>query len=283
MDINSFLSVAYNQLRSALSSSTIGLGISQGDGSVTVPISPNNPLPIVGGGGPATQTALIGTDIGSYTFSASTKTVTISGAKIFKQEEILRITNTTDHIVLYDCADSAKTGTIVGNVMTLDYDTTSMDDTDSLQIIVIYNNSEDYSLSLKKVGVDNGDPYHETDVNVTIDTSNLLADTYYYPATTGQPLDSYKELVIQLKGTGNTTFTIEGHCDDSVTNDWVDITKSAYDMITGTNMNASFTDGGSGTKQALLTWSLLKIKAFRIKVVCATATNTVKVSYKMAY
>lgn len=70
----------------------------------------------------------------SYTFDASLKT--IDSADFTSLEKIQLVTNVTDGIIIYNFADSAKNGTLSGTTLTLDYDTTSMDDTDKLQIFV---------------------------------------------------------------------------------------------------------------------------------------------------
>lgn len=70
----------------------------------------------------------------SYTFDASAKT--IDSADFTSLEKILLITNVTDGIIIYNFADAAKGGTLAGTVLTLDHDTTSMDDADKLQIFV---------------------------------------------------------------------------------------------------------------------------------------------------
>lgn len=70
-----------------------------------------------------------------YTFDASAKTITFDSYAGIEQENILLITNVTDGVFIYSFADPAKGGTVATNVLTLEYDTTSMDDTDVLQII----------------------------------------------------------------------------------------------------------------------------------------------------
>jgi hypothetical protein len=78
---------------------------------------------------------MIGVDYGVYSFDALAKQVTItlnSGTPVL--EGVLLITNTTDNIIIYNFANPALGGTLSGNVLTLDYDTTAMSDTDSLQI-----------------------------------------------------------------------------------------------------------------------------------------------------
>ena len=78
---------------------------------------------------------LIGTEIGSYLFDASAKTVEIQGLP-FNLSQVLLITNVTDQIVIYNPLSTSLGATLQGSILTLDYDTSSMDDTDVLQILI---------------------------------------------------------------------------------------------------------------------------------------------------
>lgn len=69
-----------------------------------------------------------------YTFDASAKTIVSSDFN--RLRDIAIITNVTDGIVIYDALDSTLKGTLSGKTLTLDYDTTTMADTDELQIIM---------------------------------------------------------------------------------------------------------------------------------------------------
>ena len=81
--------------------------------------------------------ALIGHDIGQYTFNAVAKTITFVGLPTFGLEQILLITNTTSNIIIYNFADPTPNGgTLAGNILTLDYNTASMSNTDPLQIYI---------------------------------------------------------------------------------------------------------------------------------------------------
>ena len=76
----------------------------------------------------------------NYTFDASAQTIVIDGN--FKLRTIQLITNVTDGIIIYNFADSTKGGTVSYNstndqtTITLEYNTTSMSDSDELQIFV---------------------------------------------------------------------------------------------------------------------------------------------------
>lgn len=72
--------------------------------------------------------------IANYTFDASAQQITFTDYNPIVLERILLVTNTTDNIIIYNFADSTKGGAVATNVLTLAYDTTSMDDTDDLQI-----------------------------------------------------------------------------------------------------------------------------------------------------
>jgi hypothetical protein len=91
---------------------------------------------------------LLGQDTtGTYTFNPTAKTVTFSGlSQQITLANILLITNVTANTIIYNFA-SSTTGAIsfVNNVLTLDYDTTSMSATDVLQI---YIDVESYEESL---------------------------------------------------------------------------------------------------------------------------------------
>jgi hypothetical protein len=91
---------------------------------------------------------LLGTDtVGSYTFNPGAKTVTFSNLQQdLTLANILLITNTTANTIIYNFADPT-TGAISfnNNILTLDYDTSSMNSSDILQI---YVDVESYEESL---------------------------------------------------------------------------------------------------------------------------------------
>ena len=74
--------------------------------------------------------------IENYTFNSATKQVIIIDNENITQEKLLLITNMTAGIIIYNFADSDTRGLIAGNIITLNYDTISMSDTDKLQIWV---------------------------------------------------------------------------------------------------------------------------------------------------
>lgn len=71
-----------------------------------------------------------------YTFSAASKQVTFNTASTISLSQLLIITNVTTNQIIYNFADPNAGGTVTNNVLTLDYDTTSMSDTDTLQVFL---------------------------------------------------------------------------------------------------------------------------------------------------
>lgn len=78
--------------------------------------------------------ALVGTDIGSYSFDASAKTITFIGCGNVKLEDIDCIVDVTLGVEIYNHEE--KTGTINNNVLSLTYITNGMQDTDKLRIFI---------------------------------------------------------------------------------------------------------------------------------------------------
>lgn len=72
--------------------------------------------------------------VSNYTFNKTTKTVTFTDYTAIRLDGILLITNVTDGIIIYNFASPTLGGTVSGNSVALAYDTSTMDDTDKLQI-----------------------------------------------------------------------------------------------------------------------------------------------------
>jgi len=72
--------------------------------------------------------------IRNYTFNKATKQVTFTDYANIRLDEILLITNVTSNVIIYNFADNTKGGTVSSNVLTLTYDTTSMNNSDKLLI-----------------------------------------------------------------------------------------------------------------------------------------------------
>lgn len=98
--------------------------------------------------------ALIGSDLGGYTFNKTAKTVTLTGLSYnLTLNQILLITNVTSNVIIYNFTDVAKGATqIVNNVITLTYNTSSMSNTDILQIFVdVYTDEESFAGLLRRM------------------------------------------------------------------------------------------------------------------------------------
>lgn len=82
---------------------------------------------------------------GSYSFDKTAKTVTFSGLRDdVTLANILLITNVTANTIIYNFADSTKgAASFNNNVLTLDYDTSSMANTDVLQIFLDLPSNEE--------------------------------------------------------------------------------------------------------------------------------------------
>jgi len=90
-----------------------------------------------------------------YTFNPAAKTVTLNSYTTIDIERLLLITNVTDNIVIYNFADATKGGTVQSNIVTLIYNTVTMDAGDSLQI---YYNDIDESDPTRKYKIADIDP-----------------------------------------------------------------------------------------------------------------------------
>ena len=89
-----------------------------------------------------------------YTFNPTTKQITFNTSDTITLEKILLITNVTDNIIIYNFADPLKGATISNNILTLNYDTTSMSNSDSLQVFLDINGapaSDDSILLLRRI------------------------------------------------------------------------------------------------------------------------------------
>jgi len=71
-----------------------------------------------------------------YTFNAATQQIIFNTTETITLERLLIITNVTDNLIIYNFADPNLGGTITNNVLTLNYNTTSMSNTDRLQIFI---------------------------------------------------------------------------------------------------------------------------------------------------
>lgn len=107
--------------------------------------------------------------INNYTFNKTNKTVTFTDYTTIRLDGLLLITNVTRNIIIYNFANPLLGGTVANNVVTLVYDTTSMVNTDSLQIYyddAYINPATDESILLLRRIV------KELESNATVDRNN---------------------------------------------------------------------------------------------------------------
>ena len=86
----------------------------------------------------------------NYTFNPVAKTVTFTDYASLDLSDVILITNVTDGTIIFNFASPNLVGSVVANVLTLNYDTTSMSSTDKLAIYLddAYTPSSDEALVL---------------------------------------------------------------------------------------------------------------------------------------
>ncbi len=72
--------------------------------------------------------------ISNYSFNKTAKTITFTDYVSITLENVLLVTNVTDGITIYLFNEPTLGGTVATNVLTLEYDTSAMDNADDLQI-----------------------------------------------------------------------------------------------------------------------------------------------------
>ena len=114
---------------------------------------------------------------------------------------------------------------------------------------------------------------HYFDNTELVNTDNIAAATYYYPSSSGQTMDHYKDLSLEFVVSGGVTLTVEGMTDDDdVSGDWIDITKAGYNLKDNSVGNASFVD-----VSGLLDFDNVNVRKYRVKVVTSDGSNHVQV------
>lgn len=120
---------------------------------------------------------MVGYDLWTYSFDALAQTITFDWLWTVSIQQVRLITNVTDGIIIYNFASPTKKGTIASNVLTLDYDTTSMSDTDELQIDLVYNNDQDYNLWTLKNSPQSYAPIDSNDSQELVGTATALGSS----------------------------------------------------------------------------------------------------------
>jgi len=91
----------------------------------------------------------------NYIFSAASRQITFSSYSSLNLNQLLLVTNVSKNTIIYNFADPTVGGNISTNVLTLSANTTSMSDSDSLQIFIddLINPSTDATLSAVNVSI----------------------------------------------------------------------------------------------------------------------------------
>lgn len=149
------------------------------------------------------MTIQIAKDIGAYTFDKTAKTITITGITINSLSDFRVVANATDSTLIYNFADPTQSATWVSatGVLTLEYDTTSMDNADELIIIVDAGEPQiDFGLGLVKTSDETPIWARRTDVEAIISAAQTLTTSF---ANIGTEIDcaGYTTLMIWLKCT----------------------------------------------------------------------------------
>lgn len=135
--------------------------------------------------------------IDNYSFNKTAKTVTFTDYTTIRLDSILLITNATDGLILFNFADSSKGGTVLNNVLTLAFDTSSMDDTDKL--LIYYDDTSD------EVALLSG----QTDIIEEISNKDImiaLKSLIFQIANPGYLDKSANQLRVQTTGSSTVTF-----------------------------------------------------------------------------
>lgn len=147
----------------------------------------------------------------SYTFDASAKTVLHADFSDITLAGIQLIVNVTDQIIIYNFADTAKGGTLSTDTLTLEYDTTSMDDADELMVLV---DDAVTTQTVSAVNLDIRDLAQASDnVRVYANTAKDGSGTGFVPLVDA---DGHLQIDV-LSGGGSGTQYTEGDTDSSIT------------------------------------------------------------------
>lgn len=135
---------------------------------------------------------IIGLDLGAYTFDPQVKKIGFTGVGSLTLDQILLITNSVTGNIIYNFADPTAGGTLNNNVLTLEYDTTSMSATDPLSIIINYGDGLEEENEIKSTAIQGADgipfPQGENGVMQVEDLSidNIFGTTPLYSKDTGR-------------------------------------------------------------------------------------------------
>ena len=188
------------------------------------------------------------TKIDNYGFNSISKTITFLDYTNIRLDGVLGIINVTDSIEIFNFLDPSKGGTTLNNILTLDYDTSLMNDLDRL--LIYYDDSQKVSTdtnSQLQQAIEDADTFKDFATNLkrepdsgelnTVDENlrkilgtevlvtrskklnvNAIPD-YYITSTTlalvtnasfMSDVSGYSSLGIQISGTWTGTISFEG-------------------------------------------------------------------------
>jgi len=182
-----------------------------------------------------------------YTFDASAQTVTLTD-DVYPKRRLLMITNVTSGDIIYLFNDAAKSGTFTFNyedystTITLDYDTTSMSDTDDLQIFVEWDNQtiefdESYVDPVSKIRVSQPENLIDTDFE------------YGLQSTKWETLELTKNIPTFYSRNGDLSFELDDITVQQDSNTVTVVTTNPHGLQRGTPIliqgtSSSLCDGG---------------------------------------
>jgi len=122
--------------------------------------------------------------IDNYSFDKTAKTVTFTDYTTIRLDGILLITNATDSTSIFNFADPTKGGVVSGNILTLAYDTSAMNNADKL--LIYYEDTTD-EVALASKQDDIIDEISNKDVMVAVKALlNVIANPSYVDKSTNQ-------------------------------------------------------------------------------------------------
>ena len=231
---------------------------------------------------------VVGIDKGNYLFKASTRQVTFIGLESLRIEGIRLITNVMDNIIIYSFGTPGLGGSLANSVLTLNYDTSSMADSDALQIIFDGVTDEDTSSQIKIISDTPGQQSKNLGLPVALVNEHILdmqtqIDSRMTPLVNtviGGEIDclQYRQVAIQIMtgaGISAGVLSFEGSNHIDATNSlWAPV--SLYDEAALTTAPASTVTLAASTNRYMT--GQIKFRYFRIRVSTAVAGGQVSVS-----
>jgi hypothetical protein len=156
----------------------------------------------------------------SYVFDSSARTITFSDYASIDIDSVLYVINVTDNRAIYNPMNKNLKGSVFGNVLTLNYDTTTMSDDDELMIY--YDNIPDPATEAKQDDmITELNEIKQAIADQTFDTS-LLATEETLQKTVGFDVNSNITTTIVTAGAIKTITETDGVKTNTTTVDKTD-------------------------------------------------------------